>query len=58
MTSFNGLYEVDICVVDTLNDVCITLSVCCPLDNDLVKPVSGFEVTMWVSAWLDQSVSC
>ena len=43
VTGFNGSEEVGRCVVDAFSEVGVALCVGCPHDDDLVKPVAGFE---------------
>lgn len=50
VSSFNSLHKVISSVVDAFNDIGVTLSVGSPLYNDLVKPISFFEVaTHWLT---------
>lgn len=50
MAVFNGLHEVISSVIDAVNELCKSLSVCSPLDNDLLQRVFGFKITMLLSA--------
>jgi hypothetical protein len=43
---FNSLQQVLSSVIDAVNEICETLSVCSPLNNDLFQRVLGFEVTI------------
>jgi hypothetical protein len=44
MTILNGLHEIVCSIIDARNEVRETLSVGCPLDNDLLQSMFGLEI--------------